>query len=315
MLQPSQNKEKERRKKGVDPRTGQYNCTISLYEVPAGVRNSPPLSLSLHFNPLGGDDVGLGRGWSFGGLSSYDQPSRTLILSTGENYKVQDSTSSVRVTDQKLQSFHFHKTNTTSYRVTLKSGQVEVLSNFNHRSLVSVPTELYSANGQSLQLSWVFSSTQPRLSKILTGSQAPAKIVYNDSAQITTITRGPGTAETATFTLLRRNGQLAELRLPLEGSPTSPSPPSWTSWKFTYKTAGLTTVTSPTGATETISYRAAGFRLPSGAPVSAIPHMISHTVRPFHDQPAIQTTYSYSDHNFLASVEGGTGPATVAICT
>ncbi|RAH76473.1 hypothetical protein BO86DRAFT_443462 [Aspergillus japonicus CBS 114.51] len=259
--------------KGVDPRTGQYNCTISLYEVPAGVRNSPPLNLSLHFNPLGGDDVGLGRGWSFGGLSSYDPPSRTLILSTGENYKVQESTSSVRVTDQKLQSFHFHKTNTTSYRVTLKSGQVEVLSNFNHRS--SVLTE----------------------------------IVYNDSAQITTITRGPGTAETATFTLLRRNGQLAELRLPLEGSPSSPtsegssSPPSW---KFTYETAGLTTVTSPTGATETIAYRAAGFRLPSGAPVSAIPHVISHTARPFQDQPAIQTSYSYSDHNFLGFGGGRT---------
>ncbi|KAJ5729088.1 uncharacterized protein N7483_003596 [Penicillium malachiteum] len=262
--------------KGVDPRTGQYNCILSLYEVPAGVRNSPPLNLSLHFNPLGGDDVGLGRGWSFGGLSSYDQPSRTLILSTGENYKVQESTSSVLVTDQKLQSFRFQKTSTTSYRVTLKSGQVELLSNFNNRTSVSVPIEIYGANGHSLQLSWVFSGTQPRLSKIQAGSQDLVEIVYNDSTQITTVTRGPGTAEAATFTLMRRNGQLAELRLPLQGSP------AW----------------NPTGATETISYRA-GFRLPSGAPVLTIPHVISHTARPFHDQPAIQTTYTYSDHNFL----------------
>ncbi|PLB35570.1 uncharacterized protein BDW47DRAFT_133359 [Aspergillus candidus] len=217
--------------KGVDPRTGQYNCTISLYEVPAGVRNCPPLNLSLHYNPLGGDDVGLGRGWSFGGLSSYDQPSRTLVLSTGENYKVRESISSVVVTDQKLKSFIFQKTSTTSYRVTLKSGQVELLSSFNNRASDLV------------------------------------EIVYNDSAQIVTVTKAPGTAEAATFALVKRNNQLAELRLPLEDSPA---------WKFT-----------PTGATETISYRVAGFRLPSGAPISTIPY------------PAIQTTYSYSDHNFL----------------
>lgn len=276
--------------KGVDPRTGQYNCTISLYEVPAGVRNCPPFDLFLHYNPLGGDDVGLGRGWSFGSLSSYEQTSRTLILSTGENYKVQESTSSVTVMDQKLKSFIFQKTGTTTYRVTLKSGQVELLSNFNNRASVYVPTEIYGANGHSLKLSWVFSGTQPRLSKIQAGSQDLVEIVYNDSAQIAFVTRAPGTAEAATFALVKRNNQLAELRLPLEGLPA---------WRFTYGTAGLTNVTSPTGATESISYRAAGFRLPSGAPVSTIPHVISHTARPFHGQPAIQTTYSYSDHNFL----------------
>lgn len=48
--------------KGIDPRTGQYNCTISLYEVPAEVRNYPPLKLSIHYNPLNSDDVGLGQG-------------------------------------------------------------------------------------------------------------------------------------------------------------------------------------------------------------------------------------------------------------
>ncbi|RDK39616.1 RHS repeat protein [Aspergillus phoenicis ATCC 13157] len=242
--------------KGVDPRTGQYNCTISLYEVPAGVRNCPPLKLSLHYNPLNGDDVGLGQGWSFGNLSSYDQGSKTLVLSTGENYKVQETTSSVFLADQKLKSFVFQKKSTTSYRVTLKSGQVEVLSKY----------------------SW---------STVSSDLQVLLEVSYGT---YTTITLAPGTAEAATFTLRKNNNQLTELRLPLDGSPA---------WKFTYGTGGLVSVISPTGAREDISYKAAGFLLPSGAPVNSIPYVISHTVRPLHDQPAIRTTYSYSDRNFL----------------
>ncbi|PLB53948.1 RHS repeat protein [Aspergillus steynii IBT 23096] len=273
--------------KGVDPRTGQHNCTISLYEMPNEARNSPPLKLSLHYNPLNSDDVGLGQGWSFGNISSYDQGSKTLVMSTGENYKVTETTSSVRMTDQKLKNFVFQKASTTSYRVTLKSGQVEVLSNFNNRTSVSVPTDIYGANGRSLKLSWVFSGSQPRLSKVQADSQDLIEVAYGTN---TTITRAPGTAEAATFTLVKRNNQLTELRLPPDGSPA---------WKFTYATAGLTNVTSPTGATEDISYKTAGFLLPSGAPVSSIPYVVSHTVRPFHGQPAVQTTYSYSDRNFL----------------
>ncbi|GKZ33299.1 hypothetical protein AbraIFM66950_003142 [Aspergillus brasiliensis] len=272
--------------KGVDPRTGQYNCAITLYEVPASVRNCPPLKVYLHYNPLNSEDIGPGQGWSFGNLSSYDQGSKTLVLSTGENFKITETTSLVFLTDQKLKNFVFQKMDTTSYRITLKSGQVEVLSNFN-RSTASVPTDIYGPNGRSLKLSWELSGTQPRLSKVKADSQDLIEVVYSTN---TTITRSPGTAEAATFTLVKRNNQLVELRLPLDGSPA---------WKFTYGSAGLTNVTSPTGATEDISYKTAGFLLPTGAPVSSIPCVISHTVRPFHDQPAIQTTYSYSDHNFL----------------
>ncbi|PYH93982.1 hypothetical protein BO71DRAFT_441327 [Aspergillus ellipticus CBS 707.79] len=275
--------------KGVDPRTGQYNCAVDLYEVPASVRNCPPLKLTLHYNPLSSEDVGLGRGWSFNHLSSYDhRTSRTLLVSTGENYRATETSSSVFTTDQKLKTFVFQKTGSHSYRVTLKSGQVEILSNLNNVYNTSVPTEVYGANGRSMKLSYVRWGEQPRLSKIQADSQDLVMIDYADAQ--TTVTRAPGTAEAATFTLVKRNNQLVELRLPLEGSP---------SWKFTYGTAGLTNVTSPTGASEDIAYRDAGFLLPSGAPVRSIPYVISHTVRPFHDQPAIRTTYSYSDHNFL----------------
>ncbi|PWY68690.1 RHS repeat protein [Aspergillus eucalypticola CBS 122712] len=282
--------------KGVDPRTGQYNCTISLYEVPAEVRNGPPLKLALQYHSLNSDDVGLGKGWSFGNLSSYDQSSKTLVLSTGENYKVQETTSSVFITDQKLKNFVFQKTSTTTYRVILKSGQVEELSTFN-RGSVGVPTEIYAANGRSLKLSWVFSGTQPRLSKIEADEQSLVEVDYSLSSQ-TTITRAPGTTEAAIFTLKKLNDRLSELILPLNGS---------AAWKFIYGTTGeLTELTSPTGAKETISYDLQGLKLPSGASVTSIPCVIAHTAWPFHDQPAIRTTYSYSAHNFLGYGGGRT---------
>lgn len=154
-------------------------------------------------------------------------------------------------------------------------------------STVSVPTEIYGANGRLLKLNWVYSGGQPRLSKVQSDSQVLLEISYTTYP---TITLAPRTAETATFTLQKNNNQLTELRLPLEGSPA---------WKFTYRTGGLVSITSPTGAREDISYKATGFLLPSGAPVSSIPYVISHTVQPFHDQPASQTTYNYSDRNFL----------------
>ncbi|KAL7892576.1 hypothetical protein HDV64DRAFT_289612 [Trichoderma sp. TUCIM 5745] len=53
--------------KGVDPRTG-------------------------HYNPLNTSDVGLGTGWSFT-LPVYDPRSKTLVLSTGENFKVIETSS------------------------------------------------------------------------------------------------------------------------------------------------------------------------------------------------------------------------------
>ncbi|KAF7616925.1 RHS repeat protein [Aspergillus flavus] len=274
--------------KGVDPRTGQYTCAIALYEVPSSVRNCPPFNLTLHYNPLNTDDVGLGKGWSFN-LTSYEhRTAKTLFLSTGENYRVTELSSGVSVKDQKLKSFLFQKKNTHTYQVIHKSGQIEVLSNLNGVYNVSVPTEIYSANGRSLNLSWVHSGGQPRLSKVQEASQNLVAIDYTDAK--VTITRAPGTSEAATFTLLRRNSQLVELQLPLAGTP---------SWRFTYGTFGLINVTSPAGAVENITYKNSGHLLPKGAPVQAIPYVISHTVRPLQGQPPIVSTYTYSDRNFL----------------
>lgn len=278
--------------KGVDPRTGQYTCTIPIFEAPVEIRNCPPLNLSLGYNPLNAQDVGFGAGWSLN-LSSYQhrRQRRTLFLSTGEQYQVTETTSLMTLNDQKLKSFQFKRTN-SGYEVVHKSGQVEVLSNANNTFNTTVPIEVYAANGRSLKLVWIRVGEEPRLSKIQEGLQDLLEIDY--TASLVRIIRAPRTTEASTFTLVRGNNRLVEFRLPVSDAPA---------WTFAYQTVGpmncLAAVRSPIGLVEELTYRERGHRLPNRAPFGWIPYVISHTVRPGSQQPPMITYYSYSDHNFL----------------
>lgn len=279
--------------KGVDPRTGQYTCAIAVYDTPAESRNCPSLHLSLTYNPINAQDIGLGKGWSFN-LSSYQhRRAKTLLLSTGENYQVTETTSSVAVKDQKLKSFQFKK-NGNHYEVVHKSSQVEILSNASNSYDTTVPIELHSPAGRQLKLVWAHSGEQPRLQKIQDGSDTLLNIDYSDA--LVKITRAPGTAEASTLALARKGGRLIELRLPLDGSP---------SWKFDYgQDTNLTKIKSPAGLEEDIAYNKKGHQLPRGAPQEHIPYVSLHTQLPGNNQPAIKTKYSFSNQNFLGFGSG-----------
>ncbi|EEP81062.1 conserved hypothetical protein [Uncinocarpus reesii 1704] len=281
---------------GVDPRTGQFTSSIAIYETPTLARNCPSLQLSITYSPFTTTDIGLGKGWSFN-LSTYQhRQAKTLVLSTGEHYQVAEDSSSVRVKDQKLKSFHFRK-DSGNYQVIHKSGLVEVLSNKNDSYSTTVPFELYAANGRMVKLTWIRSGEQPRLQSILDGEQELLTINYNDARA--TITRSPDTAEASTFTLIRKNGRLAEVQSPLQGIPP---------WKFEYETFGqiccLKKITSPSGLQEEVSHKEKGHYLPKGAPYRTVPYAISHISRPLNNQPAIKTYYSYSASNFLGYDSG-----------
>ncbi|KAM0255847.1 hypothetical protein ACHAQJ_005352 [Trichoderma viride] len=49
---------------GVDPRTGQFTSSISLYETPAKIRNCASFKLVLKFSSSTAEDIGFGKGWS-----------------------------------------------------------------------------------------------------------------------------------------------------------------------------------------------------------------------------------------------------------
>ncbi|KAB8070819.1 hypothetical protein BDV29DRAFT_160136, partial [Aspergillus leporis] len=277
--------------KGVDPRTGQYSCSVDIYEAPAQTRNCPEFKLTLSYHALNTQDVGLGTGWSFN-LSSYEHRQRkTLMLSTGENYQVTETSSVFLVKEQKLKSFQARKIE-SGYEVVYKSGQTEILSNANDTYDRSVPIALYGSNGRSLRFIWERSGSQPRLSKIQDGGDDLLQVEYGTSRVM--ITQNPGTPEASTFTLVQSSKQLVEIQLSV-----SETPP----WEFSYMTlgqfTGLSRVKSPIGLIEEINYKRDGHRMPTRAPYEAIPYVISHVVRPGRQQPAIRTSYSYSTYNFL----------------
>lgn len=288
--------------KGVDPRTGQYTCVITIYETPSEARNCPPLKLALNYNPMSSKDNGLEKGWSFN-LSSYQHRQRkpSLFVSTGEHFQVTERASDVSVDDQKLKSLVFKKLDNNDYQVIHKSGRIEVLSNYNDSFNTTVPITIHAANGRLLNLTWTLLGDQPRLVKIQEASQDLLTITYTDGP--VHIDRNPGTAEASRFTLELKNDHLMGLELPLENEEEKPK-----AWHFTYETVNqitcLSTVTSPAGLQEEVRYKEDGHRLPKDAPYRTIPHVLSHAVRPGYQQPPIVTYYAFSNRNFLA-FDGG----------
>ncbi|KAF5962420.1 YD repeat-containing protein, partial [Fusarium bulbicola] len=280
----------------VDPRTGQYNCVIHLYQAPAETRNCPHFDLSLRFDSMSLGDIGFGKGWSLN-LSKYKhRQSRTLSLVTGEHYQVEETKSSLAVKDQKLKSFLFEKSG-DDYRVVHKSGDIEILSNEGNTFNVTVPVKLFAANGRSLDLEWTSFGKTPRLSQVKEGTEVLLKIDYSDF-EVDVIISPDASAKTITRLIREGEDVLAELKLP-SNSDFAASP----SWKFEYEHSGafllIRQLTSPAGLVEELSYRHDGHRLPKGAPRTRIPYVISQTLYPGKHQPKMATTYEYSDLNFL----------------
>ncbi|KIL84624.1 hypothetical protein FAVG1_12151 [Fusarium avenaceum] len=280
----------------VDPRTGQYGCAIHLYQAPAKIRNCPHFDLSLHFDSLSSEDVGFGRGWSLN-LSKYNhRHSRTLSLITGENYKVVDTKTTLAVKDLKLNSFLFERSG-PDYRVTHKSGDIEILSNAGDNFNITVPVKLYAVNGRSLDLEWITSGETPRLSQVREGTEILLSIDYPDFQ--VDVVMSPNTSGRKVTSLIR-GGEclLTEVRMPLDNSSTL-----FSSWKFEYEHGGpfllIRQLTTPTGLVEVVTYRHKGHKLPKGAPMTTIPHALSLTVYPGKQQEKMVTTYSFSDFNFL----------------
>ncbi|KNG86752.1 RHS Repeat protein [Aspergillus nomiae NRRL 13137] len=281
---------------GVDPRTGLYTFSVDLYETPSHSRDLPSFKLSLFYNPLNTVDSGLGTGWAFH-LPFYDPDTKTLVLSTGESFKATEINDRFIVVDQKLQSFQATKLG-SEYHVVYKTGQTEVLSNGNGLYNRSVPITVYASNGRAIALTWTPSGSEPRLSKIQDGAEVLVEVQYGDGQ--VRVVRQPGTPDENVFTLVQKNGQLAQVQSP--GENMSP-------WEFSYKKVDsrwllLTQLTTPLGSVESVYYRPDGHRLPNGAPYETIPYVTSHELQPDHQQPAIRTSYTYSAKNFLG-YDGG----------
>ncbi|MGQ5523973.1 RHS repeat-associated core domain-containing protein [Chitinimonas sp. PSY-7] len=274
---------------GVDPRTGLYTCSLSLGEIQSAALNGPTLPVALSFNPLGGDDAGLGIGWSIA-LTRYDRIAKVFTLSTGERFKAVETSDGLRLTDQKLNFFRVQK-HATGYRVIHKNGTIEELS-FQAGSHIALPVRVVAANGVAISLGYTQYGGQPALADIK-DHQRTLLTIDRTSISNVTITLYPGSASQAVFRMGLNNQLVTMLNLPDNAG----------QWAFQYEIRGgcqvITRVQSPAGALETLQYKEDGHQLPPGAPVNHLPYVISHIVAPGQGQPSMEKRYQYSDRNFL----------------
>ena len=281
----------------VDPRTGQYTCSIELPALLANQLCGPVVPLRLNFNPLNNRDSGFGKGWNLQ-LSQFNPVSGVLALYTGEVFKVNLQGSSSFIPEKKLDSFHFHVLSHTRYRVEHKSGLIEILEV--GQGQLAMPVELLSAQGHSVTLNYEAFGTEPLLSSI-THADGTQLLRLVRTANEMKLTLHPDTACAAVFALNIIGGETRSIVLPTHDN---------ASWRFGYLFLnGLTClkyIHTPTAGHETVSYSGTPHYFP-GVTDRRMPRVASHTRDPGFGQPRIETRYTYgskdpdntNDHNFL----------------
>ncbi|WP_347910290.1 RHS repeat-associated core domain-containing protein [Pseudomonas grandcourensis] len=278
---------------GVDPRTGLYTFNLSLGNINSLALNGPSPEITLQFSPLNTIDSGLGVGWSLP-LSYYDRASNTLSLSSGNSYKAVPVVGGLKFTEPHVEDFNVTHSAAGQYSLWHKSGLREELEDFDQTGF-AVPKRIVAANGGEIFLDYAVHQDRPVLVTLRSNERTLLSITYNDAQVV--LTRYPGTECEAQFTLILSNGEVSEIKLPTAEQ-----------WSFAYEEKQgflcLTEVNSAVGARELIGYAEDGHAFPPGAPVETLPYVISHTVFPKVNQPAIVTEYEFSTHNFLGFDDG-----------
>ncbi|WP_102944536.1 RHS repeat protein [Stenotrophomonas sp. VV52] len=284
---------------GVDVRTGDFTCAMSLPALEANNLQGPTVQLSLAFSAQLIDDLGYGEGWALGGLTTYDPTSRVISLSTGERFVADQSVTEFTFKDRKLVTFHMRRdpANGYDFLVFHKNGVMERLSTFNGVADVAVPVEIRSPDGRHVYLDFSRSAS-PRLTAVRDETQKLLAIEHTLAS--VDVVLHPDRETPVVFSLVQAGGRLSRLKLP--------SALGDVGWRFTYKQVGglsyITEVELPTGGVETVEYTEEGHQCLPGAPTKYIPYARLHRRNPGHPQPIIITSYEYSARNYLGHESG-----------
>lgn len=278
---------------GVDPRTGSYSCRIALSELTSNSLSGPELPLALSFDPLIGANLGFGHGWSLG-VSGYSESSRKLQLSTGASHEALLSPEAFVLLGNKINDVRTSRSG-SELHIEHKTGTLEVLKKVTARSSDWLISALYSAQGQGLFFTYGLKGATRYLSEVRDSSRLLVKVTFAGTTP--TIVLWPDCPEKKlAFTLILQNGRLGVISV-------NPGTPDQLEWRFQYTQLNNLTLISrlqqPTGGLETLQYRSSELRLPSSAPISALPAVFSHSVFPGANQPSIRREYSYSANNYL----------------
>jgi RHS repeat-associated protein len=285
---------------GVDVRTGQYSVQINLAKVISYYMNGPEYNLTLIHSPLnfGDNNMGFGIGWNLAG-STYDKLNKKFTIASGETFLVDLDIPGreVEFKDKKLNGF-IAKNVDGKYHISYKNGTKEILAPLFGSVSIYKPEKSISNTGLEISFKYEHNiNGQYCLTSILEDHTELVSITYSSLG--VQIKKRTDNGDFITTQLTLRNNQLAFVSLP-----NAPS----LKYSILYETMGessyITQFDHPTGATEVINYKKQGHKLLQGAPVSDIPYVISHRLRPGNGQPDIVKTYQYSDTNFLGFGSG-----------
>lgn len=284
---------------GVDVRTGDFTCAMSLPALEANRLHGPTLQLGLGFSSQLQDDLGYGLGWALTGITTYQPSTKMLVLSTGERFLADQTLDEITFKDRKLVTFHMRRVAGTNfeYLVTHKNGVIERLSTLNGVSRTAVPVEIRSPDGRCVFLTFT-QAQAPRLVSV--SDETGLLLSIERSTSFVNVTLHPEGDQPLMFSLVQVSRKLSRLRLPPALGDVG--------WSFTYKAIGelqyVTHVVLPTGGEETVTYTEAGHKCLPGAPTTHVPYVRVHTRTPGLPQPPIVTTYEYSPRNYLGHLSG-----------
>lgn len=273
----------------VDPRTGLYGYNVSIAHLSGNAGQGPTLPVVLSYSPLGVVNTGFGIGVSLS-ITRYDTTTRTLQLSTGESYKVTETSSSLRVIHAKPINFKA-EVRDDGYYIFYKNGTTERLTAADKPGKVKVTETIITPTGHTLSLAWENFGGGKRLNAVRDESSLLLTVAYSNTGGRITFNVWPDTAEAHSIQLALKNDYLASVTNTALSSPLE--------WSLEYTNSLLTKVTAPTGLTDRVTYSQQGHRFPIGGPAGTQPYVISYKQHSGGGSLLRNLSYQFTDKNFL----------------
>lgn len=277
-------------KTGIDPRTGIFSLNIPIVNINCNYGMGPEINLSLCSSSLQNNNSGFGMGFSLP-LTTYDSKNKLLHLSSGEKYLINDTVANFEVKQKKLNNFIFERFD-DFYKITYKSGVVEILEGPSSESDIKNTLKIESYDGHFVILKWAFFGF-PHLLEIKDENNVLLSIDYENYNQ-PIISIYPLSLECYKIKLKIFNGHLQQLIKTTENY----------IWHFSYNEYGyIEKIIHPTGLVESIYYQRDLIRFPEDI-YPALIAATRHTLSFQGEQPDIVTSYTYTNTNYLGFASG-----------
>lgn len=298
-------------KGSVDPRTGMYGANIELSTGEGNRLRGPGFPFRLSYSALDEADDGFGPGWRLGLSELILGSNETLLsLAEGETHKVilQGLGNEARFPDRKLRSCSLVPTAGGPDKATIRhvTGMIEYLEKPIPSSQVLRPVRIAQANGDAIHLAWELHNGVACLMSV-TDDEGDVLLQATYTANDATLSIPLGGEKPMEMVFIRERGQLRRVSLPtlsrLNGRRVTADDEA--EWKFDYEISDdgalqlLSSITSPDGIEEAVTYQQNGLRLPDGAPRQFMPCVSSRTRRSAGVGGAVldRSEYDFETHN------------------